>query len=368
MDKIFETVKALCERPGPAGRGGEYNRWLLNRWRSYSPDWKILAPGNLVAKIGGSGKRILLTAHSDEIGFAVRSIHEEGFLAFGPLTPDRDGRPQRGMGLHVAGQPACVLGENGQVDGVFVAATGHATTYEQRTSREIRWRDFWVDVGCSSRAECEALGIYPGTPIIWNPPTRRLGEHRIVGKAADDRAGLAIIEMVLEELAGADPGCELWVAATVLEEINAIGSWALGNWASMRGEPFDLAVVIDVGLSCHCPSVSQADVPQKLGSGPVLVVKDNSTHYDIEGIRGLEACAAKYGIATERASYGVDGSYASDGCRLMAFGIPSVLLVFPAAFTHSPFEMIDERDLLSLVDLIHHFVIEPDRWYDPLSG
>ena len=150
-------------------------------------------------------------------------------------------------------------------DGVFVTATGHATTYEQRTSQEIRWRDFWVDIGCSSRTECEQMGIYPGTPIIWNPSTRRLGDHRIVGKAMDDRAG-------------------------------------------------------------------------------------------------------QHGIVTRRASYGVDGSYASDGLRLVAFGIPSVLTVFPAAYTHRPFEMIDERDLLALTDLLCRFLVEPDRWYDSISG
>ena len=365
----FKRVKELSERPGPIGRGGQYNRWLRDRWHPYIREEKILPPGNLIAKIGGTGgRRILLTAHSDEIGFTVKSIHEDGFLAISPAIPDQNGRPSRRMGLHVAGQPALIIAEHTPVEGVFVTATGHATTYEQRTSQEIRWRDFWVDIGCSNRTECEQMGIYPGTPIIWNPTTRRLGNHRIVGKAMDDRAGLAIIEAILNTVNVEDLGCELWVAATAMEESNALGSWALGNWASMSGNHFDLAIVLDVGLSSHCPSVSETDVPQKLGAGPVFVVKDNAAHYDLEAIRSLEACARQHGIATRRAAYGVDGSYASDGLRLMAFGIPSVLMVFPAAYTHSPFEMIDERDLLALTDLLCRFLVEPDRWYDPISG
>ena len=345
---MFEILRDLSQHPGPVGRGADYNRWLSERWRSICPELEqtVKPPGNLLVKVGGHGPRVAVIAHADEIGFVVQSVHQDGLLAIAPAIPDRDGRPVRRMGLHVAGQPALVLGESGPVEGVFVTFTGHVLTQEQRSAPTIRWRDFWVDVGCESAAECAERGILPGTPIVWNPPVRRLG-RRIVGKAMDDRAGLAILETVLKETRPETLGCELWLVSTVMEE-----SYALGAWALSAGHTFDAALILDVGLSRDCPAVSGRDVVQRMGDGGVLVTRDNMCHYDIHLIRALEACATAHNVPVSRAAYGVDGSYTSDGVRLIAAGVRTALLAFPTAYTHCPYEMVVESDLRACADLV----------------
>jgi len=351
-ETLFERVKALTEHPGPVGRGQAYNEWLRARWQGIrDAPATIRTPGNLLVKVGGHGPKVVLVAHVDEIAFSVKTITDCGALAISPAIPDQAGRPSRRMGLHVAGQSALVLGENGLVEGVFTTVTGHVTTREQSEQQVIRWRDFWVEVGCSSREACQDLGILPGTPIVWNPPTRRLGK-RIVGKAMDDRAGLAILETVLSEVKPDALNCELWLAATVMEECYALGAWALCSQTQ-----FDAAIIVDIGLSSDCPSVSEIDVPVRLGDGAVLVVKDNAVHYNIDLLRRIERCALLTGIPVQRAAYGVDGSYTSDGLRFIAHGIPTALVTFPCAYTHSPFELIDERDLRAVCDLLHTLVM-----------
>ena len=56
-------------------------------------------------------------------------------------------------------------------------------------------------IGAASRDQVEQLGVGPGCHVIWNPPTRRLRDRRIAGKAMDDRAALAIATMAGEQLA-----------------------------------------------------------------------------------------------------------------------------------------------------------------------
>ena len=232
------------------------------------------------------------------------------------------------------------------------------TTYEEIEQREIRWRDFWGEVGCTSQKACHELGIFSGTPIVWNPPTRRL-EQRIVGKAMDDRARVAILVTVVEEI---DPGaldCELWLAGTVMEDCYALGAWALAS--KIR---FDVAIIVDIGLACDCPSVSEVDVSVRMGDGAVLVVKDNAAHYDIELLRSLERCAFANGIPARRAIYSVDGSYTSDGLRFVGHGITTGLVAFPTAYTHSPYEMVDEQDLEAVAKLLCRFVEAFSKYYD----
>ncbi len=354
---IFERLKALSEKPGPLGHESEFNAWLKERWSGLRDiESSIVPPGTLLVRVSGSGPKVVLAAHADEVSFVVKSVSEQGLCSIGPGMPDKEGRPLRRMGLHIAGQPALVLAEKGPLEGVFTTVTGHVTTQEQRAESEIRWRDFWVDIGCNTREECEARGILPGTPILWNPPTRQMG-HRIVGKAMDDRAGLAVLETILAELGPDEPDCELWLAATAMEECNALGAAALASRYD-----FDLAIVVDIGLSCDCPAVSEVDVPVRMGDGVVLVVKDNAAHYDIRLVQALEGCAKANGVKVQRASYGVDGSYASDGLRFIEHGITSALVAFPAAYTHSPFEMVDERDLRAVATLLQKFVQGRSRY------
>ena len=62
---MFETLKLLCELPGPGGREERVHQLLVERWKVHA-DWiKITPVGNLIAHIGGQGTRLLLLGHGD---------------------------------------------------------------------------------------------------------------------------------------------------------------------------------------------------------------------------------------------------------------------------------------------------------------
>ena len=366
-ERIFARLEALATRPCPIGHEYEYNTWLGERWKAaYGLEYQILPPGNLVACTPDERPSFLLVAHSDEIGFVVKGIEENGLLAIA-YGPTNTNGPDRNMHLHIAGQPGLVLADNGYIEGVFTTHTGHVVPRSQTHDRVPDFSEFRVDIGVSSRDEAVDLGIGPGTPIVWNTAPRRIGTSRCHGKAMDNRASLAVLEEVMELTEGGSAGPFKPVfVSTALEEIGALGAEALAH--SLGAPPSDdssliasigrpaFAIVVDIGLAGDYPSVSKLDVSCKLGDGPTLVVKDNHVHYDRRLMANIELHAKDKSLRLHRSVFGVHGGYTSDGLSLIRSGIPTALLAFPGSYTHSPFEMVDLDDLAETAWLLTSMV------------
>ncbi len=302
--------------------------------------------GNLLAHVGGRGPILLLQGHADEIGFVVKSIDANGFIWLANAQAGVASPTKR----YPAGQPALVVGRSGPVEGLFATVTGHILNAAQRRTDELAFDDLFVDVGASSREEVLAKGIHVGAGVIWNPPVRRLGS-RIYGKAIDDRVSLAIMTLLLDQVDPADLKYDLYFAATIQEEIGLAGA------NSLRADvDADLAIALDNGLVGDIPTVSERDMPTVLGGGPTLVHKDHYVHYDYNLIWRIAAVAERAGVPVQHAVY---QQFGSDGAALIRQGIPAALLAPATRYTHSAFEMIDERDVEHTLNLLTAFVTSP---------
>src|SRR5258706_16130656 len=130
---MFETLKLLCELPGPGGREERVHGLLAERWKGHSEWVKITPVGNLIAHIGGNGPRLLVAGHGDEIGFAVKYISAGGFIYFTTGQREASGKPDlRGMYFTPMGQPALVMGREELVPEVFPTLTGHILSVHHR--------------------------------------------------------------------------------------------------------------------------------------------------------------------------------------------------------------------------------------------
>ena len=342
---MFEILKTLCELPGAVGNEHLVQDFLYERWAPRCKEIYLDGVGNLMADVGGQGKKLLITAHADETSFLVKSISDDGFLFLNSNFPAL--RPA--SWLYPVGQPALALGLDGQrVEGIFAAATGHATTAAQRERHQLGWNDIFVDIGAHDEAEVRGRGVDVGCPVIWNPRTRRFGKF-LCGKAMDDRIGLAIMDCLLVELKPKALKYDLYLASTVQEELGMVGVSALPGQV-----PFDLAICLDIGLAGDIPTIEMRDIPVKLGGGPVLVLKDNRVHYSRPLALSLCSIAEVNGIPVQLAVF---PSYASDGLELIKAGIETALVAPPTRYTHSPFEMTHEDDLMSTVNLLQAFLV-----------
>ncbi|HUG16018.1 MAG TPA: M20/M25/M40 family metallo-hydrolase [Thermomicrobiales bacterium] len=339
----YETLKALMEIPGPTGREERVMEWLRDRWEPRSERVWLSKVGNLLAHVGGGGPKLLIQGHADELSFTVKSIDAQGFLwlSSGQAPAGIPGK------RFPVGQPALIVARGGSIDGLFAAVSGHILTPQQRERDKVDWDDVFVDIGASSRDEALALGAHVGASVIWNPPVRRLGT-RIYGKAIDDRVALALMTNLLDGLDVAELTYDLYLVATVQEEIGRMGAF------SLRADvDADLAIAIDNGLVGDIPTVAERNMPTVLGAGPTLVYKDAHAHYDIRLIDWLTDIAHAHDIPLQHAIYEHIGS---DGSALIAQGIPTALLGPSTRYTHTAFEMIDERDVDASLRLLKAFV------------
>jgi endoglucanase len=338
----FETLRTLMEIPGPTGQEHRVMSWLHEAWSgNVERIWRSKV-GNLLAYVGGSGPRLLIQGHADEIGFVVKSIDEHGFLWLS------NGQAGRDLGKRFpVGQTALVLGRGEPVEGLFAATSGHILTAAQREKEKLDYDDVFVDIGASSRQDAIDRGIHVGAGVIWNAPVRKLG-NRIYGKAIDDRVALAVMTVLLEDLDRANLPYELYFAATIQEEIGLVGA------QSLRADvDADLAIALDNGPVGDIPTVANRTLPTVLGGGPTLVHNDNYVHYDTGLIWRLAEVAERSDIPVQHAVY---ENFGSDGAALIRAGIPAALVAPSTRYTHSAFEMMDERDYELTIRLIREFV------------
>lgn len=325
---MFALIKELTELPGPIGEEGAVLDHIEALWRAEGVAVERTRTGNLIARAGGTGPRLLLVAHADELCYLVRAIDPGGFLwlANGQTwTRTTDIR-----NWFIVGQRVAVLARSGPIRGVVAAATGHLANQNLKGNpEELTWDDFWVDTGLS-REELISRGVTPGTRIIWDGPTEQFGPH-VVGKALDDRVPLAVITEVLRRVPPEERRCDLTLACTVQEEIGLVGAFALAQ----REGAFDAAIAVEIGMAGDIPAIDERAMPARLGGGPILVHKDALVHYDHALTMRLAGVAAAEGIPIQHAIF---GSFGSDGGALMKADIPSALVAFPARYTHSPFE------------------------------
>jgi endoglucanase len=348
-ESVVETLFELMELPGPTGQEEPVLSWCRRRWQELGGEIESTAIGNVMARFKGEGPRLLIQGHADEIGCVVKSIDSRGFVW---LTDGQAGS-KTFSSRYPVGQPALIIGRERKVAGLFATATGHilATRSEEKTRLDAN--DFFVDIGAENREEAMGMGVHVGAGVIWNPPVRRL-KNRIVGKAIDDRVALALMTHLVSEVKPSDLAYDLTISATIQEEIGLIGATSLGNHAG----PFDLAIAIDNGPIADYPGTDERELPVRLGQGPALVYKDSWTHYDRRVINQLIDIAGAKDIPIQQCIF---PGFGSDGAALIRAGIPTALLAIATRYTHSAFEMGDERDVTSALDLLRAFVTSKAR-------
>jgi putative aminopeptidase FrvX len=337
MEALLRELVAL---PGPTGQEDEVLAWVRREWEGRG-EVTSTPVGNLFLRIPGPGPRVLLAAHADELSLIVRSVTEDGFLRVLPGERDQFSFP------YFLGAPVKVLADGGPLPGVVATTTGHALTPEQRDRTKLGWDDIFVDVGLTA-AECAEKGIRIGTRMVWDPQVRRVG-RLLVGKAMDDRLGVAVLVSLARRLSARKPRFDVTLALTVQEEIGMVGASSLAR----DGREYEVGFIIDNGLAGDIPTVSAAHVPVRLGAGPTLVHRDSSVHYSRRLIAELRAVAGRESIPVQDM---VLFHYSSDGAHLVRQGMEAVLLAPPIRYSHSPFEAVDVRDVEATARLLEAYL------------
>ena len=337
-DRTLGLLKELASAPGPSGFEEDVRRIVVREMRPLADKISYDGLGSVIAQQGTSGPKIMLDAHMDELGGVVRRVTDNGFLSMQMLGGWLD--------QALPDQRWTIIGRNGPVTAVTGIRDIHVVPPDERT--KVFPRDsLYLDVGARTRAEVAALGIEPGDPVVPDAPFSVLaGGSRYLGKAWDDRVGIAVIIEAMRRLRAQGHPNQLFVAATVQEEVGLRGA----RTAADLIKP-DIGIAIEGGITGDSPGRNPEETQAVLGNGPGIFLYDSSAIPSVKMVRLVTDTAKAIGVPLQRDL--VQG-YGDDSAAIQATsgGVPTVNLVVPARYTHAHNGIIDRSDFDRTVDLV----------------
>ena len=76
----IKLLKLLCETPGLPGAEEPVKKIIKKEFGKLTKEVSEDALGNIIAHIPGKGPKLVLDAHTDEVGFMVNHIDSRGFV------------------------------------------------------------------------------------------------------------------------------------------------------------------------------------------------------------------------------------------------------------------------------------------------
>ena len=334
----------LLRTPSPTGWEAPGQRLWATRAASFSDEvesdaygsaWAVKNPGNKKAPT------VLLEAHADEIGFAVKYVTDDGFLRV-----DRIGGSDQAI---ARGRRLVVLGARGPVPGVIGNTAIHLRDRKDE-EKAPKVEELFVDVGAASRDDVADLGIRVGHPAVYADGPEMLSDTRVTGRALDNRLGGFILTQVLQALkSGRRPSARTVALNAVQEEIGGNGA----KMAAYHLKP-DVAVVLDVTHATDSPGIEKAKHGEvKLGGGPT-VTHGTVNHPAV--VERLMEVAEKNDIPLQHESSSRYSGTDTDVIFTTRRGIPSALVSVPMRYMHSTIETVDLGDVEHTVALLEAFV------------
>ncbi len=189
--------------------------------------------GNAVRDPGGGGRRVLFVCPLDEPGWVVGNVRPDGYLTLrrspGRLVPGRDAQLQ--------GARVDVRAKGGVVPGVIAVRSIHLTRGRGTALGPFTSDSAYVDIGATSAAEVERLGVSVLSVVTLAKRPHRYGTDLLAAPSAGRRAACA----ALLDAAGAAAGSRAVVGFVVEQELGQRGLTTLAN----RAGPFAETIFVD---------------------------------------------------------------------------------------------------------------------------
>jgi putative aminopeptidase FrvX len=153
------------------------------------PGWKRDALGNLILRKGSGNPRRVIACGLDRPGFAVTEITDEGYLRLREVGAAR----QHPLWIQFhEGQRIKVLTRAGAVPGVAVVKSTHLQRGRVANAPLTTLDDLWVDVGATSKADVQRLGVEMLDPVARDFPAWSY-DYYVAGHLAGVRVGCAAV-------------------------------------------------------------------------------------------------------------------------------------------------------------------------------
>lgn len=343
LDSVERLLADLSNAYGPVGFEGPVRKIMRRELAPYVRTLETDGLGSLIAvapAVAGT-PRIMLSAHMDEVSMLVKYITPNGYVKL---------LPQGGwLDQAMINQRYAILTRKGVVRGVTGLKTPHVMSSAERNRIPSR-DEMFLDVGATSRADAEErLGIRPGDPIAPESAFEKLnGGPLYIGKAWDDRAGLAVIVEVMKRLKEKPAPGSVYAVATVQEENGLRGA----HTAVAQVKP-DIGINLEGGVAADHPGIVPEQAQERLGAGPSIFLHDVSMLPNANLRNFVEDLAKEKGIPIQ---FELVSGYGEDGAEVQRSGAPSINIAVPTRYMHNHNGIISRADFDRTVELVTELI------------
>jgi endoglucanase len=325
-----ELIKKLVETYGPSGFEDQVRDLIHVEIEPFADEITIDPLGNLIAykKGDGSGLKVMIAAHMDEIGLMVSHITENGFLRFTNIG-----------GIH----PHTLMG--GRVrfaDGTLGVI--YSEKLENRTKVHILDKHY-IDVGAVDKNGCP---VEVGAAAGFVRPFFAQGD-RLIAKSMDDRIGCAVAIEALRHLD--ESPHDVYFVFSVQEEVGTRGAQTAANALNP-----DVGIALDVTATGDTPESRTMAV--ELGSGPAIKVRDSGMISHVGLVRQLRWRGDEEGIPYQLEVLD-GGTTDARSMQIAGAGCAASCISIPCRYVHSQSEMVHAGDVENSVKLLLALLAKP---------
>ncbi len=334
-------LRRLIETPAVSGRE-ERQREIANEvLGDLTDEVRTDNMGSVIGtKTGSDDVRVMIAAHTDEIGFLVKHIDDKGFLRLQTLG----GHDPANM----VSQRVLVITSNGEtLRGALQPSRKppHLATAED--NKPPKADEFFVDLGMSVESVKESVRV--GDYAVMDRTLEKVGDGYI-GKAMDDRIGVFVMYEALKEMG--DHEATIHAVATSQEEVGLRGATASG-----AGLAPTVMIALDVTLSMDIPGGGGENEITALGKGAAIKIMDSSLISHPKLVEHFRSIAEREDIPHQMEILPFGGTDAG-GVQRLHGGIPAITLSIPCRYVHTVNEMVNAEDIQACIALLARYLEE----------
>ncbi|MFC2948688.1 M42 family metallopeptidase [Virgibacillus sediminis] len=340
----LDLFRSLTELPGAPGNEHAVRAFMREELGKYSDE---IIQDNLGGVFGvkeGSGPRVMVAGHMDEVGLMVTKITKNGMLRFQPLG---------GWWSQVLlSQRMQIITDKGPVIGVVGSIPPHNLTEAQR-NKPMEMKNMLIDIGADDQEDAEKIGIKPGQPIVpLTPFTPMANSKKILAKAWDNRYGCGLAVELLKELQNETVPNQLFSGATVQEEVGLRGAQVAAHMI----QP-DIFYALDASPASDADG-NKEDFGQ-LGEGALLRIFDRSM-VTLPKMKEFILDTAESNNIPYQYFISQGGTDAGK-VHLAHDGVPSAVVGICSRYIHTAASIIHVDDYAAAKELLVKLVKETDQ-------
>lgn len=359
MDKAdidIDLLRRLCETPGVPGREEHVRAVVIEAMTPLVDEISVDTLGNVIGlrrsrvKAGqddieleqpSSGRRrVMLSAHLDEIGFLVKHIDDKGFLRLQPAGGfDARALFAQRVRVHTSAGPSLL--------GVLSTTAKPIHLLAPDEIKPPKIDEYFVDLGLPADQVKQQVEI--GDMVTLDRAVERVGAC-VVGKAMDDRVCVYLMLAALKAIR--EPHVDILAVASVQEEVGLRGA----GTAAYHLEP-DIGIALDITLALDIPGRAGEEAVSRLGAGAAIKIMDSSVISHPKLVQHFRAIARRENIAHQLEILPRGGTDAGSIQRSRG-GVASITLSVPTRYVHTVNEMVHLDDLAASITLLARYLDE----------